>query len=75
MHQFPLKTPYASIIGYAKTISDRWNKINKVLVDMSGVGDYVVEDMINTGIKMTESVKFTQETKEKNGSMAQTMHD
>jgi len=65
MHQFPLKTPYASVIGYVKTICDRWNRINKVLVDMSGVGDYIVEDMINAGIKMTEGVKFTQETKEK----------
>jgi phage FluMu gp28-like protein len=65
MHQFPLKTPYASVIGYVKTLCDRWNKINKVLVDMSGVGDYIVEDMVNAGIKMTEGVKFTQETKEK----------
>jgi len=65
MHQFPLKTPYASVIGYVKTLCDRWNRINKVLVDMSGVGDYIVEDMVNAGIKMTEGVKFTQETKEK----------
>ncbi|MEM3697536.1 MAG: terminase family protein [Candidatus Bathyarchaeia archaeon] len=65
MHQFPLKTPYASVIGYVKTLCDRWNRINKVLVDMSGVGDYIVEDMVNAGIKVTEGVKFTQETKEK----------
>jgi phage FluMu gp28-like protein len=65
MHEFPLKTPYASVIGYVKTLCDRWNRINKVLVDMSGVGDYIVEDMVNAGIKMTEGVKFTQETKEK----------
>ncbi|MBT0160941.1 hypothetical protein G4O51_13255 [Candidatus Bathyarchaeota archaeon A05DMB-2] len=65
MHQFPLKTPYASVIGYVKTICDRWNRINKVLVDMSGVGDYIVEDMVNAGIRQTDGVKFTQETKEK----------
>jgi phage FluMu gp28-like protein len=65
MHQFPLKTPYASVIGYVKTLCDRWNRINKVLVDMSGVGDYIVEDMVNAGIRQTEGVKFTQETKEK----------
>jgi phage FluMu gp28-like protein len=65
MHQFPLKTPYASVIGYVKTLCDRWNRINKVLVDMSGVGDYIVEDMINAGIRQAEGVKFTQETKEK----------
>lgn len=65
MHQFPLRTPYASVIGYVKTLCDRWQTVNKVYVDMSGVGDYIVEDMVNAGISETEGVKFTQETKEK----------
>lgn len=64
MHQFPLKTPYASVIGYVKTLSDRWQKIHKILVDMTGVGEYIVEDMKNAGINQTEGIKFTQETKE-----------
>ena len=42
MHRFPLETPYASIIGYVKTISDRWQTIHKTLVDNSGV-DYAGE--------------------------------
>jgi len=65
VHQFPLRTPYASVIGYVKTLCDRWSSINKVYVDMSGVGDYIVEDMVNAGITETEGVKFTQPTKEK----------
>lgn len=65
IHRFPLRTVYASVIGYVKTLCDRWRSINKILVDMSGVGDYIVEDMINAGIDKTEGVKFTQETKEK----------
>lgn len=64
MHRFPLRTPYASVIGYVKTLCDRWQTIRKILVDMTGVGDYIVEDMINAGITQTEGVKFTQETKE-----------
>ncbi|MBC7130738.1 hypothetical protein H5T51_05925, partial [Candidatus Bathyarchaeota archaeon] len=65
-HRFPLKTPYASVIGYVKTICDRWQTIHKVLVDMTGIGDYIVEDMENAGINAeVEGVKFTQETKEK----------
>ncbi|MEM0313153.1 MAG: terminase family protein [Candidatus Bathyarchaeia archaeon] len=63
-HQFPLKTPYASVIGYVKTLCDRWQTINKVLVDMSGVGDYIAEDMVNAGITETEGIKFTIETKQ-----------
>ncbi|MEM2589558.1 MAG: hypothetical protein QXT44_07175, partial [Candidatus Bathyarchaeia archaeon] len=62
-NRFPLKTPYAAVIGYVKTLCDRWNRINRVLVDMSGVGDYVVEDMRNAGIREAEGVKFTVESK------------
>jgi len=48
-----------------KTLCDRWNWINKVYVDMSGVGDYIVEDMVNAGITETVGVKFTAPVKEK----------
>jgi phage FluMu gp28-like protein len=65
MHRFPLKTPYASVIGYVKTLCDRWQTIRKVLVDVTGVGDYIAEDMVNAGINQTEGVKFTMETKER----------
>ena len=64
MHRFPLNTPFASVIGYAKTINDRWQKIHKILTDSSGVGDYITEDMTNTGLANTEGTKFTQQTKQ-----------
>ena len=64
LHQFPLNTPYASVIGYVKTISDRWQTIHKILVDQTGIGDYITEDMQNAGITATQGVKFTQETKQ-----------
>jgi phage FluMu gp28-like protein len=64
LHRFPLETPYASIIGYVKTICDRWKTIHKTLVDQTGVGEYITEDMTNTGLDNTEGVTFTQETKQ-----------
>ncbi len=64
LHQFPLETPYATVIGYAKTITDRWQTIHKILVDQTGIGDYITEDMQNAGITQTQGVKFTQETKQ-----------
>ena len=64
LHRFPLGTPYASVIGYVKTISDRWQTIHKVLVDSSGVGDYITEDMTNTGLDNTQGITFTQERKQ-----------
>jgi phage FluMu gp28-like protein len=64
LHQFPLNTPYASVIGYVKTINDRWQTIHKILVDQTGIGDYITEDMQNAGITNTQGIKFTQETKQ-----------
>ncbi|MCW4010626.1 MAG: terminase family protein [Candidatus Bathyarchaeota archaeon] len=64
MHRFPLETPYASVIGYIKTLTDRWQTIHKILVDSSGVGDYITEDMQNAGLTNTEGVKFTVESKQ-----------
>ncbi|MBN1245517.1 hypothetical protein JXA31_07985 [Candidatus Bathyarchaeota archaeon] len=64
MHRFPLNTPYASVIGYVKTLNDRWQKIHKILTDNSGVGDYITEDMTNTGLTNTEGTNFTQQTKQ-----------
>ena len=63
--RFPLRTSYASVIGYVKTLCDRWRHVLKVSVDMTGAGDYIVEDMSNAGIRQVEGVKFTQPTKEK----------
>lgn len=64
LHRFPLKTPYATVIGYVKTLTRRWQTIRKIQVDMTGLGEYIVEDMQNIGIQAAEGVKFTQETKE-----------
>jgi phage terminase large subunit-like protein len=69
LHRFPLRTPYATIIGYAKTITDRWQTIHKILVDQSGVGDYITEDMTNAGMTNTEGIKFTAETKERHATI------
>jgi phage FluMu gp28-like protein len=64
LHVFPLETPYASVIGYVKTISDRWQTIEKVLVDQTGVGEYITEDMTASGLNSTEGLTFTLETKQ-----------
>ena len=63
--RFALRTSYASVIGYVKTLCDRWNYVQKVTVDMTGVGEYIVEDMSNAGIWQVEGIKFTLPTKEK----------
>jgi hypothetical protein len=55
---FPLETSYASIIGYLKTLQDRWRGFCKIRVDSTNQ-DYVVEDMKNSEIDNVEGVHFT----------------
>jgi len=55
---FELGTSYASVIGYVKTLQDRWGGFSKIRVDSTNQ-DYVVEDMKNSGIENVEGVHFT----------------
>ncbi|MDH5753808.1 MAG: terminase family protein [Candidatus Bathyarchaeota archaeon] len=55
---FPLNTSYASVIGYIKTLQDRWGGFCKIRVDSTNQ-DYVVEDMKNSDIDNVEGVHFT----------------
>jgi len=64
LHQFPLETPYASVIGYVKALSDRYKTISKVLCDQSGVGEYIVEDMARANIPSVEGVTLTVSVKQ-----------
>jgi phage FluMu gp28-like protein len=55
--RFPLQTPYASVIGMVKVICDKLQHVEKVLVDQTGVGEYIVEEMKNAAIRSTHPVK------------------
>jgi len=64
VHRFPLKTEYASVIGYVKSLQDRWREVRAVYADITGVGGYIVEDMIRSGIQGVTGVTFTVQSKE-----------
>jgi len=66
---FPLGTKYATVIGYVKTLTDRWKHIDRIRVDITGVGEYVVEDMQNAGIENVEGVTFTVPRKQELASL------
>jgi phage FluMu gp28-like protein len=63
MHRFPLHTEFASVIGYLKSLQDRW-QIRAVYADITGVGAYIVEDMVRSGIQGVTGVTFTVQSKE-----------
>jgi len=64
LHQFPLETAYASVIGYVKALSDRYKTVTKVLCDQTGVGEYIVEDMARANIPGVEGVTLTGSVKQ-----------
>ena len=66
---FPLGTKYATVIGYVKTLMDRWKHIEQIRVDITGVGEYVVEDMQNAGIENVEGVTFAATRKQELASL------
>jgi phage FluMu gp28-like protein len=63
--RFPLKTPYATVIGIVKIICDKLQRVEKVLVDRTGVGEYITEEMRNVHIHSTiEGVMLTVPSKQ-----------
>jgi phage FluMu gp28-like protein len=65
MVRFPLETPYATVIGMVKIICDKLQRVEKVLVDRTGVGEYITEEMQNVHIRSTiEGVMLTVPSKQ-----------
>jgi hypothetical protein len=66
---WPLETKYASVIGYVKTVADRWHSFEKIRADITGVGNYIIEDMKNGDIENVEGVSFTHPRKQEMASL------
>jgi len=52
-------TPYGSVIGMVKVICGKLQHVEKILVDQTGVGEYIVEEMKNAGIRSQRPVEGT----------------
>jgi phage FluMu gp28-like protein len=63
MYQFPLETPYASVIGHLVRANQKF-QFRSVLVDQTGVGEPVLEEIRDQGVRNIDGVKFTVQTKE-----------
>jgi phage FluMu gp28-like protein len=56
---FSQPTKYAHVLGYLKTIQDRWSGFAKIRVDYTKEGPSIISDMENAGIKNAEGVTFS----------------
>ncbi len=63
MHHFPLETEYASVIGYVKALSSRWQQTRQVSTDVTGVGEFITEEMKRSGIPQTVGIQLTLPSK------------
>ena len=63
LYQFPLETAYTQVIGHLVRANQKF-KFRKVLVDQTGVGEPVLEEIRNQGLGNVEGLKFTVPTKE-----------
>ena len=63
MHRFPLETEYASVIGYVKALSTRWQVLRRVSTDVTGVGDFITEELRKSGVPQTEGIHLTLQSK------------
>jgi len=64
MHRFKKETSIASVIGYAKLLTERWSRVTATYIDKTKHGDYVVEDFREAGVANPTGINFTQDTKQ-----------
>jgi len=63
LHEFPLGTAYSSVIGHLVRADQKF-RFRKVLVDQTGVGEPVLEELKAQGVQNVEGLIFTVKTKE-----------
>jgi phage FluMu gp28-like protein len=63
LYEFPLETPYTQVIGHLARANQKF-AFRGVLVDQTGVGEPVLEEMHNQGLNNVKGITFTVQTKE-----------
>ena len=56
---FSQPTKYAHVLGYIKTVQDRWGSFEKIRVDYTREGPSIITDMTIAGIENAEGVNFS----------------
>ena len=63
LYEFPLGTPYSNVIGHIVRANSKF-VFGKVLVDQTGVGEPVLEELKAMDVENVEGLTFTVKTKE-----------
>jgi phage FluMu gp28-like protein len=62
LKEFPLETPYSHVIGFIVRTNKKFH-FNKILIDKSGVGEAVTEEIKAQGLANAEGQTFTAQSK------------
>src|SRR4030042_6525990 len=65
---FQQPTLYSNVLGYIKTLQDRWNGFQKIRIDITREGPSIIADMENADINNAEGVNFTVPRKRERAS-------
>lgn len=66
---FSQPTKYASVMGYLKTLQDRWGGFRKIRVDFTKEGPSIISDMEAAEIRNAEGVNFSLPRKSEMASL------
>lgn len=66
---FSQPTKYAHVLGYLKTLQDRWGGFSKIRVDFTKEGPSLISDMEDAGIRNAEGVTFSVPRKSEAASL------
>jgi phage FluMu gp28-like protein len=66
---FKQPTLYSTVMGYLKSLQDRWGGFQKIRVDFTREGPSIIADMTNAGIDNAEGVNFSVPRKSEMASL------
>jgi phage FluMu gp28-like protein len=66
---FSQPTKYAHVLGYIKTLQDRWGSFEKIRIDITREGPSYIADMEDAGIDNAEGVNFSLPRKSEMASL------
>ena len=66
---FQQPTLYAQVLGYLKTLQDRWGGFQKIRIDYTREGPSIIADMTTAGIDNPEGVNFSVPRKSEMASL------
>jgi phage terminase large subunit-like protein len=62
LKEFPINTPYSHVIGFITKANNKFH-FQKILIDKTGIGEPILEEMRNQGLTNIEGINLTAQTK------------